>query len=51
MDIPADAPPGPYTLYIGLYEALTGDRLPAFRDGQRLPQDRVPIPLPGQERP
>jgi hypothetical protein len=51
IEIPADAPPGPYTLYTGLYEALTGDRLPAFRDGQRLPQDRVPIPLPGGDRP
>jgi hypothetical protein len=51
IEIPADAPPGPYTLYTGLYEALTGDRLPAFRDGRRLPQDRVPIPLPEGDRP
>jgi hypothetical protein len=51
IEIPADAPPGPYTLCVGLYEALTGDRLPATRDGQQLPHDRVPIPLPGQERP
>lgn len=45
MVIPADAPPGPYLLVTGLYDALSGDRLPAFQDGQRLPEDRFPIPL------
>jgi 4-amino-4-deoxy-L-arabinose transferase-like glycosyltransferase len=49
LSIPAGAPPGPYHLYTGLYEAATGDRLPAYEDGQRLPADRVPVPLPGQE--
>ena len=49
LTIPADAPPGPYRLYIGLYDAMTSDRLPAFQDGQRLPDDRVPIPLPGED--
>jgi|GEM_PF-725403 len=49
MVIPADAPPGPYLLVTGLYDALSGDRLPAFRDGQRLPEDRWPVPL--EERP
>jgi len=46
--IPPDAPPGPYTLYVGLYNAATSDRQPAFQDGQRLPGDRVPVPLPGE---
>lgn len=45
LAIPPDAPPGPYVLYVGLYDAATTDRQPAFRDGQRLPNDRVPIPL------
>jgi mannosyltransferase len=49
--IPSDAPPGPYTLYVGLYDAATGDRQPAFQDGHRLPGDRVPIPLPGEGGP
>ena len=46
--IPPDAPPGPYTLYVGLYDAATGDRQTAFQDGQRLPGDRLLIPLPGE---
>jgi hypothetical protein len=29
---------------VGLYEAATGERLPAFENGQRLPQDRVTFP-------
>ena len=48
LAIPADAPPGPYTLYVGLYDAATNERQPAFQDGQRLPEDRVPVPLPGE---
>ena len=47
--IPSDAPPGPYTLYVGLYDAATSDRQPAFRDDQRLPGDRVPVPLPDED--
>jgi len=49
LEIPADAPPGPYTLYVGLYDAATDERQPAFLDGQRLPGDRVPIPLSGED--
>jgi len=48
LAIPSDAPAGPYTLYVGLYDAATNDRPPAFQDGQRLPGDRVPIPLPDE---
>ena len=44
-----DAPPGPYTLYVGLYDAATNERQPAFQDNQRLPEDRVPIPLPNED--
>ena len=49
LTIPPDAPPGPYTLYVGLYNAANNERQPAFLDGQRLPEDRLPIPLPGEE--
>ncbi len=49
LAIPSDAPPGPYTLYVGLYDAATYERQPAFQDNQRLPEDRVPIPLPGED--
>lgn len=45
ISIPADAPAGPYTLYVGLYEIEGGVRLPAFQNGEHLPTDRVPIPL------
>ena len=47
--IPPDAAPGPYTLYVGLYDAATGDRQKAFQDAQRLPEDRVRVPLPGED--
>jgi hypothetical protein len=46
LEIPSDAPPGPYTLYVGLYDAATTVRQPAFQDGQPLLDGRVPIPLP-----
>jgi hypothetical protein len=48
LDIPPDAPPGTYTLYVGLYDAKTNVRQPAFQDGQPLPDGRVPIPLPAE---
>jgi len=48
--IPPDAPPGPYTLYVGLYDAASDERQPAFQDGQRLPDDRLNVPLPEVER-
>jgi len=47
--IPSDAPPGPYTLYVGLYDAATNERQPAFQDSQRLSDDQVPIPLPDED--
>ena len=51
LTIPDDAPPGPYVLYVGIYDAATNERRPAFLDGQRLPADQLPIPLPaGDER-
>lgn len=38
--IPADAPPGDYPLYTGVYNPFTGDRLPAVTpQGERLPND------------
>jgi hypothetical protein len=49
LGIPLDAPPGPYTLYVGLYNAATDERQPAFLEGRRLPGDRVPLPLPGED--
>ncbi len=50
LTIPPDAPPGPYTLYVGLYDAASGERQPALMDGQRLPADQLSIPLPQEER-
>jgi hypothetical protein len=43
LDVPADAVPGPYTLYAGLYNAATGDRLPAIQNDEYLLADRVPL--------
>ena len=45
LAIPPDAAPGPYTLYVGLYNAATGDRQSAIQDDQVVPDGRVPIPL------
>ncbi len=36
VGIPADAPPGPYTLQIGLYMLATGERLPLVEGGDAL---------------
>lgn len=46
LAIPSDAPPGPYVLYVGIYDAADNERQPAFLDGQRLLDDQLPIPLP-----
>ncbi|MDI7275759.1 MAG: glycosyltransferase family 39 protein, partial [Anaerolineae bacterium] len=40
--VPADAPPGPYTVEVGMYDASTGARLPAFDgSGAHLAHDRI----------
>ena len=49
LAIPPDAQPGPYTLYVGIYDAASNERLPAFLGGQRVLDDRLPISLPGEE--
>jgi len=36
-----DTPSGRYRLEVGLYMLTTGERLPAFVEGKRLPEDRV----------
>jgi hypothetical protein len=36
-----EAPPGEYVVEIGMYDATTGERLPAFSDGLALEEDRV----------
>jgi hypothetical protein len=41
VPLPSDLPPGEYTVQVGWYDPVTGVRLPAMRDGERLPQDAV----------
>ncbi len=41
IPIQADAPPGNYHLWVGLYDPTTNERLPALVDGERQPADRV----------
>jgi len=41
IPVRADAPPGDYRLWVGLYDPATSQRLPAFVDGERQPADRV----------
>lgn len=46
LTLPADAPPGPYHLAIGLYYPANGLRLPAFdADGRSHPADQIILPL------
>jgi hypothetical protein len=51
LDIPPDAPPGPYALYVGMYNAANNERQAAFQDGQSLPEGQLRISLPGEEGP
>jgi len=45
LEIPADVPPGPYQLVIGLYDAATGERMHLSRGGQPLLEDQWVVPL------
>ena len=40
LELPIDAPPGPYLLAVGLYDAASGDRLNASYAAQDLPNDQ-----------
>jgi hypothetical protein len=40
LDIPADAPEGPYLLAVGLYDAASSERLNAVQSGQPLVNDQ-----------
>jgi hypothetical protein len=46
LEIPDDAPPGPYLLAVGLYDAATGERLQVTQNGQSLPNDQWLLTLP-----
>jgi hypothetical protein len=41
IELPADVPPGIYHVFVGMYDASTGERLPLLRDGQRLKGDTL----------
>ncbi len=43
IPIPAGLPSGVYTVQVGWYDPATGVRLPAVREGERLPQDAVVV--------
>jgi hypothetical protein len=51
LSIPDDAPPGPYTLYVGLYNAANRERPQVVQDGDIVPGGRVVIPLLGAPKP
>jgi hypothetical protein len=51
VDIPDDAPPGPYRLYVGLYDAATGERPVVTSSGEVQPDGRLQLPLPGESEP
>ena len=41
LPVPADAPPGLYHLFVGIYDPATGQRLPILLDGQPQPGDTL----------
>ncbi|MDH7472675.1 MAG: glycosyltransferase family 39 protein [Anaerolineae bacterium] len=44
LSIPPDTPQGRYTIFIGMYDSATMQRLPLINEGgQRLPDDRLPL--------
>jgi len=46
--IPQDASNGPYTLQLGLYDPMTGERWRLVEPDETLPDDRVLIPVGGK---
>ncbi len=47
IPLPSDTPPGLYLIEVGMYQAETGERLPAFdEEGRRLEGDRILLPTP-----
>jgi len=48
LALPPDAPPGPYTLELGLYDPLTGDRWPILEADGQPASDRFLIPVGGE---
>ncbi len=43
LSLPGQLPAGPYTLLTGMYEEASGQRLPILQNGQRPPDDRLPL--------
>ncbi len=43
LDLPAERPPGPYRLFVGMYHPETGERLPVSGPEGRVPNDAIPL--------
>lgn len=43
LAIPPGAAAGAYTIYVGMYDPASGQRLPAIEQGQRLANDRIEL--------
>jgi hypothetical protein len=43
LRVPPNAPPGEYTLLTGMYLLDTGERVPLYRNGSRLPDDALAV--------
>jgi hypothetical protein len=41
IELGEDVPPGNYHVFVGMYDASTGERLPLLRDGERLKGDTL----------
>ena len=45
LDLPAERPPGPYRLFVGMYQPETGERLPVIGPEGPVPNDALLLPI------
>ena len=46
LQLPPEAPAGPYTIYVGMYDPADGRRLPLVDDDGRVAGDAIRLPIP-----
>jgi hypothetical protein len=46
LRLPPEAPAGPYTIYVGMYDPTDGRRLPLVDADGRVAGDAIRLPMP-----